>query len=251
MACPCKDDTRIALELIEIIQHDNETYSFDFNNHMNLKWKEGDSSKVYLDINESSIGKKFSFATTKEENKIRFTTRIRKDSSDYKKAMENLKIGDTIEISKPSGEFHLIREERAILILSNGVGIAAARSLISAYKHDSTSIPLLASINVNNSGELYHQELTEYEKEIKYLNIQYVDNRKSYYQSIDDVFQNLMTYLSDDPIVYVVGSRDFVDDSINHLINIGMGYGDIITDGHFASSGCGCSGGSSCGCGGK
>lgn len=252
MACSCSGGSKISLELMEIIQHDNETYSFDFNMNQDIMWKEGDSSKVYVQVGEQQIGKKFSYATVPEENKIRFTTRIREEASRYKQALNALKIGDSIEVSEPSGEFYLRRENRPILLLSNGVGVAASRSLIYAYQYDQSDIPMMASINVNNSSKLYETELKEVESKIKYFSAHHASDRKNYYQSVDFVLQNIMKYLSDDPIIYVVGSHAFVQGSIEHLLSMGMSGHDIITDGPISTDGgCGCGDEAACGCGGN
>lgn len=240
MACGCKDGSRLTLELHKVIEHDQETFSFEFKSPDNIKWKEGDSSKVYINVGGKEMGKKFSYATVHDENIIRFTTRIREQASEYKRAFAALEVGDPIEVSEPSGEFHLIREDRPILVLSNGVGIASSRALGYAYSYDRTNIPMMTMINVNNSSELYQEEFNHIKEELKYFSVHYAKDRKQYYESLDFVLQSLMTYVSDDPIIYVVGSRGFVDGTIEHLVKTGMGYRDIITDNHFASSGCGC-----------
>ncbi|MBN2795838.1 MAG: FAD-dependent oxidoreductase [Clostridia bacterium] len=250
MACSCKDE-RIALELMEVIKHDDETFSFDFHMNPSVHWKEGDSSKVYISVNEKWIGKKFSYATIPDEKRIRFTTRIRENASAYKQALNNLKKGESVEITVPSGEFYLRRENRPVLILSNGVGIAAARSLIYAYDHDSSDVSMLASINVNHTSELYQNEMMQIEKHTRYFTAHYAENRTEFYQSLDFVLQNMMVYLSDDPIIYVVGSTLFVSNTIEYLMNMGISGHDIITDGHVSAGSCGCDDEAGCGCGGN
>lgn len=251
MACGCKGGKNIALQLIKIIQHDRETYSFEFQPLEAVQWKEGDSSKVFLQVKDQIVGKKFSYATIQDEDKIRFTTRIRKQASLYKESWRSLEVGDRIEVSTPSGDFDLKREDRPVLILSNGVGIAAARGLIYAYIKDTDSIPLMASINVNSSSRLYEEEFKPHIEMMSTLRMTYAEDREQYYQSLDYILQQMMMYVSDDPIIYVVGSQSFVNGTIQHLINMGMGYRDIITDGHHNSSGCGCGDESGCGCGGQ
>lgn len=249
MSCSCQSTDTMKARLVNIIKHNDEIVSFDFSSHEITTWSEGDHSKIYVDVNGSKVGKKFSYATTPDEELIRFTTRIKSDRSDYKEALNQLKVGDEIDLSKPNGDFGLRRIDKPIVLLSNGVGLAASRSLIMAFAQDISKIPYMMQINVDKSGDLYADEFMKIEHELENFKSIYMSNRDVYYNSLDYYVQEVIAN-HDDPLFYVVGSQNFVRDTKNHLEFVGFTEEDIITDGHL-STGCGCSAEEACGCGGN
>lgn len=247
MACACSSAERTKIQLNNIIKHNEETYSFDFQSPTLSEWSEGDSSKVYLDVLGKEVGKKFSYATLPEEGIVRFTTRIRRDRSAYKSSLFALKPGDHVEVTMPSGEFKLQRINKPIVILSNGVGIATARSLIKAYEVDQDNIPMMLQINVDSSGRIYHDELSELEKDIKGFTSLYTTHRSEFYNELDHKLQAIL--LEDaDPLIYIVGGDGFVSGTLSYLKDVGFEDDSLKTDGHVGET-CGCETDGGCGCG--
>ena len=81
---------KVAAQLIDVRRHNKEVYTFEFKSDEIKSWTAGDSSKLFLLVKDKTIGKKFSFATVKEENRILFTTRIKEEKSEYKTQLQNL-----------------------------------------------------------------------------------------------------------------------------------------------------------------
>lgn len=254
MSCACASETRHRLKLMQIIKHDDETYSFDFDKKEVEQWKDGDSSKVFLEINGQPWGKKFSYASLPCEPYVRFTTRIKSDKSEYKAHLSQMKIGDSLEVSTPSGEFYLRRENRPVVLLSNGVGIAAVRSLIKSFEKDDEGVPLLLQVNVDSKSTLYKEEMDGLLRKLPTFNSFYVNKREAYYPLLQEIARELLEGDSNRPYFYIVGSDTFVDESVKYLMRNGYTEEDIVTDGRSidgSSSGCGCSSGGSCGCSSK
>jgi len=250
MSCTCTSTERYKIKLIDSIKHNEETYSFDFHSEDIKEWGEGDNSKLYVDVNGQELGKKFSYATLPNESIIRFTTRIKSEKSDYKDQLSKLSIGDSIEITKPEGNFKLQRDNRPIVLLSNGVGIAASRSLIKAYEENSSGITALVQINVDAKGTIYKPEFDELMKTNRGFSSHYVAHRAEYYNRLDHEIQRVLSSNEEDPYIYIVGSNGFVNESISHLKTVGFTDEDIKTDGHISENeSCGCSTTEGCGCG--
>lgn len=237
MSCSCASALRYRLELVDIIKHNDEVVSFDFKQSEVKGWFEGDSSKLFVTLNGQEVGKKFSYATLPHEERIRFTTRIKLNRSEYKEQLSLLKVGDTLEITEPSGDFKLQRMNRPLVLLSNGVGIAASRSLIKAYEHDQNKIPAIIQINVDSTGDIYKSELDDMMKVHESFKSLYTSHRDDFYKQLDCQTQQLMAMHDVDPYFYVVGSNAFVNGNISHLKSVGFTDADIITDGHVASEG--------------
>ena len=249
MSCACASKPRLRLELLKVEQVHEETFTFEFKSPEPMEWQEGDSSKIYLTVAGNEQGKKFSFASLPSENVVRFTTRIRKERSDYKDTLANIDVGQNVEVSLPSGQFKLRREDRPVILLSNGVGIAAMRTFIKAFEIDQSGIPMMIQINVDSKSSIYQAEFSGIEQKLKMFKSIYVKHRKSFSEQLDFEVQNIISNSSDDPLFYVVGSDAFVNDTISHLNAVGIPSEDIITDGHKSGGTCGCSTDAGCGCG--
>lgn len=250
MSCACASASKNRIELVDIIKHTDEIYSFKFTSQEIDQWQEGDSSKLFLKVGDQEIGKKFSYASLPSESQIRFTTRIKANRSEYKDYLSRLEVGNVLEITAPSGNFKLLRHNRPLLMLSNGVGIAAIRSLIKAYSNDDYGIPELVQLNVDADGNIYKDEFEAMNFNLSTFVSLYTLNRKSFYQTMDSELQRLLMKYVDTPYIYVVGSDNFVEDVIIYLKEMGILDEDIITDGHRHNGGsCGCSEHEGCGCG--
>lgn len=247
MSCACDMEPRHQLRLVNIIKHNEETYSLDFDPQGISEWEAGDSSKIFLSVSGLEVGKAFSYATLPEEGVIRFTTRIKANRSDYKEVLSQVEIGQTIEVTEPKGDFKLRRDQRPIVLLSNGVGIAAIRSLVKEYEKNPEGISELIQLNVDASGFIYEEEFEAIEVKGIGFKSQYTSGRKHFQTALKDCIIDLWHRSEARPYYYVVGSENFVRDTVNYLYEAGFTDEDVIMDG----SGCGCSSGGGCGCGSK
>jgi ferredoxin-NADP reductase len=74
--------------------------------------------KRYLSISNSPT----------EEGYIEFTKKI--TQSDFSKALNNLKVGDTVKVQYPFGKFNLNEADNKIAFISGGIGITPIRSMV-------------------------------------------------------------------------------------------------------------------------
>lgn len=251
MSCACSEAPRCQLKLTKRIAHNDQTYSFEFSSAEPITWQAGDSSKLYLPMMGHEMGKKFSHANAVGDNTVRFTTRIRPKASLYKQRLDQLQIGDTLEATLPSGHFGLRRDHRPVVLLSNGVGIAAVRPHILAYANDDSAVPQLLQLNVDRSGKLYHSEFEQIANACNGFSSHYSSSRQGFYEQLDYHLQAVIDKHSQSPLIYVVGSDSFVIATMSHLQDRGIQKNDIITDGDRVAGGCGCGEEASCGCGGN
>jgi ferredoxin--NADP+ reductase len=240
---------RFRLKLIEKIIHDYETISFDFECTEITTWTAGDSTKLYVRVHDQPIGKKFSFATIPSESKVRFTTRIRSQRSAYKEQLDQLNPGDYLEISKPQGAFGLRRENRPIILLSNGVGIAASRSLIKAFEVNQEAIPQITQLNVDASGAIFRDDLKAVENQVQSFKSIYTSDRTSFYRQLEKLIRIAKENDSVVPYFYVVGSNAFVNGVTEFIVDHSYRYDDIIMDRQVADEEtCACGKQAVCGC---
>ncbi len=48
MSCNCKITEKYQVKLVDIIRHNEDTFSFDFESKDEITWSEGDHSKLYI-----------------------------------------------------------------------------------------------------------------------------------------------------------------------------------------------------------
>ncbi|MCH4888110.1 hypothetical protein EZV73_11035 [Acidaminobacter sp. JC074] len=248
MSCSCGPKERYELEIIDIIKHDEFTYSYDFKGDLE-SWHEGDASKLILDVDGKEEARRFSYVTLEDEDLIRFTTRIKSSPSSYKSKLHEHKIGDVLKVSSPKEGLRLKRENRPVALISNGVGIAAIRAYIKKYEKDSLGIPEMLQINVDRHGKIFQEEMNDFEKRLSFRSI-YLDDRKTFYSRLDFEMQTLMEKHQVEPYIYVIGSDAFVIETRSHLKTLGFSNEDILIEKHVLSSeSCGCGPDNGCGCG--
>lgn len=242
MSCSCSQEPRHTIRLEAVHPVGGDTYHLDFSSETLKTWKEGDSSKLYVPIGERTPGKKFSYASLPVEGWIRFTTRLKaKDSPEpsvYKEALFKLSLGTEIEVTAPKGEFSLRREGRPVLLLSNGVGIAAVAALVKAYGVDQTGVPELVQLNVDATGEIYGDEFEALSRQLQSFISVYTKNRQGFSSQFNEVLERLQETHMQPPLFYVVGSEVFVRQTVARIEMAGYEQEDIVLD---QNGGCGCS----------
>ena len=194
-------------------------FGWDEGTHMhvaNLGFDEGDAP------NRDQI-RHMSVMSLPTEGYLGFTTKIDAEPSEFKSVLKDLKEGDSLVLFKFGSRMVLRREERPILLLSMGVGIATMRPLILKYKEDQSGISELYSINVNGDGDyVYYDEIEPLVGEG--FDTVWCRHRTEYYERLADLVK------AKNPICYVVGNDAFIKDHILKLRNLKVSDNDIIVD---------------------
>lgn len=195
-----------------------------------LMWDEGSSFHLALPGYDtgSEINKKLvhhlSINTLTDEGNIRFTTKIPIRKSVFKKALSNLNVGDEVTIFKIKSHMALRREDKPIVLLSQGLAMSTMRPLIKKFEIDNSNIPELISINVNKKdNHLYEKdfECVDGSCFVKY----WLESRNEYLEKLVEIAKE-----KSDAYFYVVGSEIFVLDSLYTLRENGVTDEQIIID---------------------
>ena len=118
----------------------------------------------------------------------------------------------------------LRREDRPIVLLSQGIAMSTVRPLIKKFESDSSKIPELISVNVNNKDT--HLYESDFENVDGSLFVKYwLDSRSEYLSKIKEIAED-----KENAYFYVVGSENFVFDSIYILRQVGVNDSSIIID---------------------
>jgi ferredoxin--NADP+ reductase len=160
-----------------------------------------------------------------DENKIAFTTRFIEPHSPFKEGLAHLTKGDHLKVFKVNSRMTLRREDRPLVLISMGVGLATMRPLIHRFHQDSTNIPMLVNLNVD--AHVAHEKAL-YQDELEGLRNDRI--QLHWCKSRLELFSALETLSIDDPIYYVVGSDLFLRTILKRLKDKGVSKNDIVID---------------------
>lgn len=215
------------LKIIEIVDEGIDTKTFYLEKPEDFNWEEGSHTHIALngyDTNEvpnKSLVRHMSIMTLAHENRIGFTTRFPSQKSEYKTLLSTYDVGDQLNIFKLGSRMSLRRENRPIVLLSMGVGIATMRPLILSYIQNKQGIDGLTHINVDPHPTIYRNDI-ESIQDGTFINI-WAKTRVEYYQKLNELLRN-------DSIYYIVGSDTFLRSNIQKLKSIGVKIEDIMID---------------------
>lgn len=217
------------VKITDIIEEVPGTKTYLLEKPSDFHWVEGSHTHIGLpgfDVGEKpnkNLVHHMSIMTLPEENKIGFTTRMANPTSEFKRKLGSMQVGDTVSIFKVGSRMFLRREDKPIVLLSMGVAIATMKPLVKKFIADSSNITNLTNINIDASKAfIYQRELDALENEA-YKNI-WVESRKDFYDIVD------ITLDKKDTIYYIAGSDDFYSSVISYLLEKEVERNRIVID---------------------
>ncbi len=122
---------RSILTLIDIEKVGDDYYVFNFEMPKGIVFKEGQYG-AFKHVDKEIVGRQvraFSYASGTKENVFKIGTKIIDTPSDFKAKMLDLKLGDTMTVDGPLGDF-LFEENYNSVFLAAGIGITPIRSIL-------------------------------------------------------------------------------------------------------------------------
>lgn len=222
---------RFELKLLKVVEEAPDTYSYFFEIPENFHWPECAHTKVGLEgfLQEDCwVDKNFvrslSIVTLPEDGHLGFTTRIcSKEPSTFKSALFKLKPGDTMSFFKLKNRMTFRRDNRPVVLLSMGVGLATMLPLIRRFHNNPECIPQLLNINVDGSGKYIYEDDIKQLNHPEFSNI-YVNSRKAFYDEVAEAMK------LEDAFFYVVGSDEFMVQVVQTLKAGGVTIDRIVLD---------------------
>lgn len=158
-------------QVLDVIDRAPGVKSFRLSRKSEVDFKPGQWFFVHQVVSGEEKKKPFSFSSSPTETEhIEFTKRI--TDSDFSKALDGIKKGDTLKVKLPYGNFTFEGEEKKIGLLSGGIGITPFRSICknATDKKLSTSIVMLyGSKDPNNI--IFKEDLDSMQEENPNLKI--------------------------------------------------------------------------------
>jgi len=202
-----------SIELLDIIEEAKDTFTYKFNIPKGTVWEAGTNAHLVANGSDTNYApnrefmRHMSICSLPEEGYIGFSTRAREGGSTFKRNLRVSKVGDKLQLFGLKNRLPLHRNNRPVVLISMGVGIATMRPMILEYAKDQQNIPQLVNINIDRAvTEIYQNELAALQIP-NFENI-YVNSRADLHNSIENTLQ--LT----DAEYHIVGSDEF-------LMNIG------------------------------
>ena len=203
------------LSIVDIIDESPNTKTYILERPETLTWDEGSHIHLALEdydkdeVPNKALVRHMSIMSNWDENKIAFTTRFIEPHSPFKEGLVHLTKGDHLKVFKVNSRMTLRREDRPLVLISMGVGLATMRPLIHRFHQDSTSIPMLVNLNVDAHEKALYQDEIEGLRNDR-LQLHWCKSRL-------ELFYALECLNIENPIYYVVGSDLFLRTILKRL----------------------------------
>jgi ferredoxin-NADP reductase len=162
----------------------------------------------------------FTISSSPFENEVWITTRITPETgSSFKKALMELKPGQTIEAEAPEGDFTVDDPAKDYVFVAGGIGVTPFRSIINQLHHDGQKINVeLLYANRDEDHIAFKDELAEISQTHPEFKITHFlgDNK------IDETALRQHAANLEDPIYYVSGPEPMVEAFEALLKNMGI-----------------------------
>lgn len=217
------------LKIVDIREETDKTKTYLLEKPIELNWDEGSHTHIahsgYDDgeFPNKNLVRHMSIMTLNQENLLGFTTRLNDKPSEFKRRLAELNIGDDLIVFKLGSRMRLRRENKSIVLLSMGVGIATMRPLIKTFLEDNSQIPHLININVDNTNSHVYQSELDASETSNYHNY-WTKSRVEFYQTLTNTINDNQS------IFYIVGSDLFLRTVIKKLKTLGIKLEDIVID---------------------
>lgn len=148
--------------------------SFIFKPETPLTWTAGQFMQYSLGDDK----RYFTISSAPHEQNIMLTTRIDPNKcSDFKKALYNLKPGQTIEATGPHGSFTLQDPKKQYVFLAGGIGITPFRSILLNLNHKNLPINVTLLYASRDENIVFKNELEKLVKPLYFIDPQKIDEK--------------------------------------------------------------------------
>lgn len=194
------------LSLLRTRRESANAMSFFFKPPELFEWQAGQFLKYWLPDGQSHY---FTIASPPYSGEIQITTRL--TGSEFKRALQSLKVGDTIDASVPDGDFVWANSSLPKLWLAGGIGVTPFHSIL--LERDFAGEQLnLHLIYANRTAEVtYQAEFEDLASRHSELQITYLTGEPLTLSKIRNIYpavHEALIYLSGpEPMVEVLGDE--------------------------------------------
>jgi ferredoxin-NADP reductase len=202
-------------------------YSFDPDHSLNITAGQFVEISLKIDKTDDRGNKRwFTVSSSPEENIFSITTRIIKQPSSFKIALNELAVGDMISVSEPMGDFVLpIDKTTNLLMVAGGIGITPYLSIMSHLKMvgEKRNIDLIYAVNDINEAV----DISIYEDYISSIQV-LITSKEGNKLSAELIYQQYKKL--NDLFIYLAGPEAMVETVGQQLLDMGVNSSCLIRD---------------------
>lgn len=202
----------------------NNCFSLIFEKPKKFSFYAGQYLDMELPINGKFDSRTFTISSSPSEDFLMITTKY--GISKFKKAMEKLKTGDSINVSHPIGTFTLDESQSAVFI-AGGIGITPFRSIIKYVLDHKLNTPITLIYSNSDANFLFKKELDKWKEKLPNLTIHYINTSRL---GKDSLFKLYPKPKTPNLIYYLAGPPSMVDDFEKMLLKLRVDQTDIRYD---------------------
>lgn len=210
-----------------------EIYTFWFETNRPVNNEPGQYIELTVPHNNPDnrgITRKFTVFSSPTEPLMAITTRIKPESSSYKKALLNYKLGSKFSYTEPMGDFILpMDSELPLLFIAGGIGITPFRSIIKWLKTCNQKRNIQLIYAVKDKSEFIDKQLLSYVPTTFLL----TDASPDWQGDTSKLtVKNICKFIDLTPqtFIYLSGSKGLVIKLKNNFFKQGTSKNKIITD---------------------
>ncbi|MCI7238764.1 MAG: hypothetical protein MR512_03925 [Anaerococcus sp.] len=216
------DINKYKVKILDIIDEISNVKTLKLEKPDGIDFREGASFRLEIPREGKSLTHDFSINSLPSDDYISFTTKFSVRKSEFKKELLSKTIGDELLVSNIESHMGLRYEDRPIVLISMGVGVTTMLPLIRTYLNDKGNIPQVKSYTIALEGKrVFEDKLASIED--KEFSQAWLSGRKEFFDSLNEI-------ILPNCIVYLVGSNEFLLDTIVKLRELGLSDDDIMID---------------------
>lgn len=190
------------------------TKSFFFKSDEDITWIPG--QYIYITLpklnypDERGPVRHFTISNSPTESKdIRITVRIREQSG-YKKTLDELEIGATVEGKGPQGTFIINENIKDNIFIAGGIGITPFRSIIKYNVDNNLNIPMHLIYSNSDGDFVFKEDLNKIQSENNNIKVSYFNSSESGHLDAEKL-KLLCDVSNKNNTFWVVGPNSFVN----------------------------------------
>lgn len=160
--------------LIKKEKNSDDAWNFHFERPLGFTYQAGQYIKMKLDIenpDDRGVTRYFTLSSSPTDDFLMVTTRILK--STFKMKLGELKVGDTVHMRGPWGDFVLSEDDKPRVFIAGGIGMTPFHSMLRYVGESNINVPILLFVSYKTPGQiLYRNELEKITR--KHKNIQII-----------------------------------------------------------------------------
>jgi len=218
---------------VKKMQEESDVYTFYFKTNKKCDWIPGQHGLFIIkgDKVKKNGFRGFSIASSPREESIMISTHIPAEPSEFKRALMELKAGDTIVMRGPFGPLYIEDPTKPVILLAGGVGVTPFRAILKSISNQTLEQKNAVSLFYIDKKEsfLYKDFFNQTQESSKNIQIRYFKDREQWDKELAEYVktqQNKALYL-------ISGAPSMIKSTKKALSKMGVDKSNIRVDAFF------------------